>query len=81
MESDGVDDGVPEPLQGQDKGAHELKRGQSAGVNDEVYAIGTGRDPSDEQRGEENGSALRACSSGVIHFVVSSSCRADHMAR
>lgn len=83
--SDGVDDGVPEALQRQHKGAHKLEDDADLVlVNDRVHAVGARRDPGDEDGREEEDGALGVRPRRVVELVVAAAVRvglARHPAR
>ncbi len=73
---DGVDDGVPEALQREHKGAHELEgHADLVLVDDRVHAVGARRDPGDEDGGEEEDGALGVRPRRVVELVVAPAVR------
>lgn len=73
---DGVDDGVPEPLERQHKGAHELERhADLVRVDDRVDAVGARRDPGDEDGGEEEDGTLSVRPGRVVELVIATTVR------
>lgn len=73
---DGVDDGVPEPLQREHKRAHKLERHADLFlVDDGEDAVRARRDPGDEDGGEEEDGALGVRPRRVVDFVVAAAGR------